>query len=171
MSTIGIKLLDRLEVLHGQNIVHCDLKPDNITIGKEDTTELYLIDFGLSQTITDADELLEPFKINHILGSFIFLSTSAHNGIVSFWNDIESLAYVLLYLLNGNVPWDAEYIKKNAKNFETKSILSAICDLKKTYNENALQKLPAPIGSFLAATQNMSHMQRPNYGALRDILK
>lgn len=84
VSTIGIKLLDRLEVLHGQNIVHCDLKPDNITIGKEDTTELYLIDFGLSQTITDADELLEPFKINHILGSFIFLSTSAHNGIVSF---------------------------------------------------------------------------------------
>lgn len=70
---IGVKLLDRLQELHAINIAHCDLKPENITIGFDDPSELYLIDFGLSKTIPD--EILEPLKIGHIVGTPNYINT------------------------------------------------------------------------------------------------
>lgn len=91
-------MLDRLEVLHTANIVHADIKPENVTVGMKNRAELYLIDFGLSRTIINADELSEPMKTAVIISAMIFVSIGAHEGIVSFRNDIESLAYMLLFL-------------------------------------------------------------------------
>lgn len=171
VSNIGIKLLDRLEVLHSENIVHCDLKPENVAVGYEDKTELYLIDFGVSKTIMNADELLQPIKINRILGTPNYLSIGAHENIVSFRNDIESLGYVLLFLISGDLPWNAETIVKNVKELQLRSILNIMYELKKSFNSDHLQKIPPPIGRFLAACKNISHVQRPDYDALREILK
>lgn len=168
VSMIGVKLLDRLEVLHSENIIHCDLKPENVVVGKEDKTELFLIDFGLSKTIMDANETL---RINRILGTPSYISIGAHEYIVSKRNDIESLAYLLIYLIRGDLPWDVKHIAKNLKDFEVRTILNAMYELKKTFNGDHMQELPPPIGRFLAASKNISHVQRPNYDALRGILK
>lgn len=127
---IGIKLLDRFQILHGENIVHCDLKPENVTIGHHDQTELYLIDFGLSKTIINADE---PLKINRIVGSFLYLSIGAHDGIVSFRNDIESLAYMLAFLFQGDLPWDAKALAQHVND----SGMSDLGILKTSANSNS----------------------------------
>ena len=47
--TIGSQLLDLLEILHGNNIVHRDIRPPNVIL-KQDK-EIALIDFGLSRTM------------------------------------------------------------------------------------------------------------------------
>lgn len=171
VSKIGVELLDRLQVLHAENIVHCDLKPENVIFGTADQTTLYLIDFGLSKTILNADELLQPFKINRIVGTFNYLSVGAHEGIVSFRNDIESLAYMLIYLISGDLPWNLKSIVKNLNNLEVQSILSSILELKKAYTNNPQKQLPPPIECFLKASQNITHVQRPNYEELREILR
>lgn len=44
------QLISRLEMLHSKNIVHRDLKMENIVMGfgKEDGKTAYILDFGLS---------------------------------------------------------------------------------------------------------------------------
>lgn len=58
---VGIQLLDQLEAIHSAGYVHCDIKPDNITIGqdpfsKDQTMRARLIDFGLSQSYLKDDQ-------------------------------------------------------------------------------------------------------------------
>lgn len=50
------QLLDAVEHIHSQNIVHCDLKPSNILIDCSDAPQVKVIDFGAAQRI-DAVEL------------------------------------------------------------------------------------------------------------------
>jgi serine/threonine protein kinase len=33
VMSLGVKLVDLLEVFHDEGFIHCDLKPDNIMIG------------------------------------------------------------------------------------------------------------------------------------------
>ena len=50
---IGIQLLDRIELFHSLGYVHNDLKFENIVVGYDDPSKIYLIDFGLSQKYID----------------------------------------------------------------------------------------------------------------------
>lgn len=90
------------------------------------------------------------------------MSTASHEGIVSFKSDLESLAYLLLFLLTGEVPWNEEVIAANAENMYIYSVLVTTKTIKEDVNKNPT-KLPQPIGNFLASLQNISHLQRPNY--------
>lgn len=171
VAKIGQKLLERLQALHGIGIVHCDIKPDNITIGHEDKDEIYLIDFGLVQNIEDPDTLFqEPFKIDCIVGSLGYLSVGAHECIVSFRNDIESMGYLLLFLLNGDLPWNAKVIAEIVEGDSMKHILDATLKMKKSFLENLPQDLPPTILRLFEAIREMSHVDRPKYQELSKIL-
>ena len=51
---LGKELVRNLKELHDKRIVHCDLKPLNITVGVGSNTNwLYLIDFGISDFFMD----------------------------------------------------------------------------------------------------------------------
>ncbi len=51
-----INLLDTLQFCHSQNIVHRDIKPDNIICRNDDINDMVLIDFGLSTTANSSSE-------------------------------------------------------------------------------------------------------------------
>lgn len=167
---IGIQILDRLEILHTKNIVHGDLKPENVVVGYNDSSKLYLIDFGLSTEIENADELRVPFRIDSVRGTLKYMSVGAHQGIVAFQNDIESLGYLLVFLLSGKMPWDAEKLVKVCKNLDDKTIYGKTLALKNAIDEY-LQSWPEPIQKFLRVSRNIGHLKRPNYNSLREILK
>jgi len=46
LKAISKQLLKSLGKLHSLNIIHCDVKPENILIKDEENTEIKLIDFG-----------------------------------------------------------------------------------------------------------------------------
>lgn len=165
---IGIQLLDRLEILHALNVVHCDIKPSNITIGQNNPSELYLIDFGLSKTIQNT---AVPFKTGIFRGTIKYLSIGAHEGFVSFLNDIESLGYMLAVLSIGELPWEKKFFAKNIQHQDKQTVMNAIHELKKSNFGDLLISLPMPIACFLAASQNYTHVERPDYKTLRHILK
>ena len=50
---IMLQLIDLIEKLHSVNLVHNDLKLENIVVGIRDPSQLYLIDFGLTQSLVD----------------------------------------------------------------------------------------------------------------------
>ena len=48
----GLQVLEQLEMLHDTGFIHRDIKPNNITVGLgQDTSKLFLIDFGLAKSI------------------------------------------------------------------------------------------------------------------------
>jgi serine/threonine protein kinase len=65
---------------------------------KSDNHSVKLIDFGLADT----------FKVRRasmLIGNVRFCSRNAHFGVSSRKEDLESLLYVLYYLLTGTLPW------------------------------------------------------------------
>lgn len=128
---IGVEMLNRLGKLHAKNIVHGDLKADNIVLGYNDPSTLYVIDFGLSSEIQNADTLREPIRKSTAKGTLKYMSIGAHQGIVSFQNDIESLAYLLVFLNRAQLPWE---LGKNTNNFnglDKKAVYAKVMQMKK----------------------------------------
>ena len=65
-----------------------------------------MIDFGFCKTYMDNDKHIKIRKLNSLIGSLTYASINAHNFIeLSRRDDLESLFYVLIYLLNGSLPW------------------------------------------------------------------
>jgi serine/threonine protein kinase len=97
-------------VLHSLNIMHNDIKLENVLVGKNDASKLYLIDFGLANTFVDDDG--NHTTKNYLMkfsGNFLFASLNSCRGYnKSRRDDIESLVYLLIYLLNGSqLPWSS----------------------------------------------------------------
>ena len=68
---------------------------------------IYLIDFGLSKRYKNADgKHCEQIQRKGLVGTPRYASINSHNGKeLSRRDDLESLAYMLIYLANGNLPW------------------------------------------------------------------
>mmetsp|Transcript_39834 Transcript_39834/g.45707 ORF Transcript_39834/g.45707 Transcript_39834/m.45707 type:complete len:85 (-) Transcript_39834:438-692(-) len=79
---IFYQTLECLEKLHLQGYVHCDIKPENILLGrKKDYKTVYLIDFSLSEKYVDSDgEPLEEPAHSVFKGSISFCSRKVLNG-------------------------------------------------------------------------------------------
>lgn len=116
---IGKQMVDRLEILHQKNWVHSDLKPENIVIGQNDRSVIYLVDFGLATEFEIADT---PKKSSVVGGTSRFMSVGAHEGFISYQNDIESLGFLLAYLVKKELPWDAEQIVMMLKNIDKRQV-------------------------------------------------
>ncbi len=74
----------------------------------ENTHILHLIDFGLSKKFRDAKTHQHiPYKENkNLTGTARYASINAHLGIEqSRRDDLEAIGYVLLYFVQGYLPW------------------------------------------------------------------
>ena len=107
VTEVGIELLKCLEILHGHGMAHRDLKPANVLVGtKERRNRVFLIDFGLSKhiTTTESGVVYPPGKVT---GTGLYASINAHVHCEEARkaDDIESLIYLLVFLLKGTLPW------------------------------------------------------------------
>ena len=76
---IFLSVCDALEYAHNRNIMHCDLKPENIMIGEYH--EAYLMDWGLARRIDDPEYDPDSWQSpTYITGTPRFLSPEALKG-------------------------------------------------------------------------------------------
>ena len=106
---IADQMISRLESMHNNNFIHRDMKPDNFLMGtKNKQGVVYMIDFGLSKRYRDPKTGSHiPYRDGKSLtGTARYASVNTHIGIEqSRRDDLESVGYILLYLLKGNLPW------------------------------------------------------------------
>jgi len=113
---IGHKILKILKYIHEKGLIHRDIKPDNFVLS-HDGSFIYIIDFGLCKKYIDVEHRHIKMRTDRpLVGTPNFVSVHVHNGIEpSRRDDLISVAYVILHLVNGGVPWqsprDNEYIK------------------------------------------------------------
>jgi casein kinase I family protein HRR25 len=70
----------------------------------EQRQEIYLIDFGLSTKFKR--DAKQENKDRNFVGTAGFSSINSHNHVEqSRRDDLESLAYIMLYLFGGPLPW------------------------------------------------------------------
>ena len=119
---IAIQLISRLQYLHYYNYIHRDIKPENCLIGLgEKSNIIHLIDFGLSKRYRSGKTKLHiPFRDNREMnGTIRYASLNTHMGIEqSRRDDLESLSYMLIYLLKGTLPWQNLKTKNKAERLE-----------------------------------------------------
>ena len=89
-----------LQYLHGQNIVHNDLKCDNIMVGMDGKAKL--IDFGLSCLLNEAEIEIDVKQ----MGAVNWRSPEyLAGGRPSFASDVYSFAMCIIEVVSGEVPW------------------------------------------------------------------
>lgn len=104
--TIAIQLADILDYLHGQQVIHKDIKPENILVHPE-TLYVTLIDLSLSCKLSfETTALVHP---NVLEGTLAYLSpeqTGRMNRVVDYRSDFYSLGVVFYEMLTGKLPFE-----------------------------------------------------------------
>jgi casein kinase I family protein HRR25 len=114
--SIGQKIVRILSFIHEKGLIHRDVKPDNFVFN-QDGTDVYIIDFGLCKKYIDNDNKHIEMKTGKtIIGTPNFVSVNVHNGVEpSRRDDLISVAYIILYLINGGLPWQTKREIKDIK--------------------------------------------------------
>ena len=98
---ISIQVAQGLEAAHAQNIVHRDIKPQNIIISREGKVKV--MDFGIAKAVTGDTINSEA------IGSVHYISPEqARGGYCDARSDIYSLGITMYEMLTGSVPFDGE---------------------------------------------------------------
>jgi WD40 repeat protein len=110
---------DALSYAHSQDVLHRDIKPDNIMLGKHGET--LLVDWGLATRIGELEEFEHSSsrgpeaseslrtEVGRVLGTLLFMSPEQAAGeweIVCEFSDIFSMGATLFALLTGQAPYD-----------------------------------------------------------------
>lgn len=90
-----------LAYAHGRNVVHRDIKPDNIMIERA-TGRALLMDFGISRTISTTIEATNLTRVGEVVGTPEYMSPEQASGDrVDGRSDLYSLGLVALFALTG----------------------------------------------------------------------
>ena len=172
---IAIQCLDRLEYIHSKNIIHRDIKPLNFLIGRKDPNIIYLIDFGISKKYRSSKtgKHIKFSCSDTISGSLRYMSINASKGYAqSRRDDLESLGYMLVFLIKMDLPWlcvEKLKLKKEEKNARM------LCLKIDILPENMCSGIPKEFCEYIKYCRKLSFEQAPNYNYLRhlflDIIK
>ncbi|XP_057539049.1 casein kinase 1-like protein HD16 [Amaranthus tricolor] len=165
VACIAVESLSILEKMHSRGYVHGDVKPENFLLGQPSTAQekkLFLVDLGLATKWRDTssgqhveyDQRPDMFR-----GTVRYASVHAHLGrTASRRDDLESLAYTLIFLLKGRLPWQGY-------QGDNKSFL--VCKKKMGTSPDALCCFcPQPLKQFVEIVVNMKFDEEPNYSKL-----
>lgn len=109
------KIANGLGALHRMEMIHQDLKPENIMVGVDGRVKI--IDFG-SVKIGGISDLsaLEKMDVDDILGTLNYCAPEYHFGQRgSIQSDLYSLAVITYEMINGRLPFNKEMPAKPSK--------------------------------------------------------
>jgi serine/threonine protein kinase len=184
-------LMNSIKILHNNNIIHSDLKLENIVVNLNDQTEiseLKIIDFdvGLFNIIPESlkpipDKYLKAFNNKRPRGTRIYMIKDEQ---MSFKNDIFSLGVILLVILYKNTKLIISVSKKRAieEAQENRKLILNLQSLIKKLNKlrddiennNTKFKLLDVISKFIHSTSNLTNFLNKNeinkFNSFKDLI-
>jgi len=176
--SLGLQMISRIEFLHSYGFIHCDIKPDNFVLGlkqeknmndiDKNNFTLYLIDYGLAEPYMNLKTKVhkKPKENQGHKGTIDFCSINSHMGLsLSRRDDLESLAYCLIYLYLGKLPWtSSRSIGKSKENILNAKIeFSSICKQLKNIDKNLVK--------ILDYVSKLQFEEKPNYQYIKELIK
>ena len=174
VAILGYQMVNILQYIHDRHIIHRDIKPDNFVMGaQEDNAKLYILDFGLAKKYRSSRTLVQyPYvKKKKLTGTARYASIHALEAYEqSRRDDLESVGYVLMYFLRGNLPWQG--LKVRSKEDRYKKILEK---KKETSSQDLCKDFPHEFLEYVDYSKNLEYEENPDYDFLRqkflDVLK
>lgn len=164
---LGIEMVKRVQYMHSKGFLHRDIKPNNFMLGKFSKSleylnekTVYVIDFGLSKEYVDFETSQHlPFKDGRrFIGTPRYASIRTHLGYrQSRRDDLESIAYILIYFILGELPWQG--VKAKSKTEKKEKIL----EIKLKANFSLDKRIPIQLINFLDYTKQLKYEERPDY--------
>ncbi|KAL1921407.1 uncharacterized protein VTP21DRAFT_11123 [Calcarisporiella thermophila] len=193
---LGIQIISLLEHVHSCGLVYRDVKPDNFLLGSQfilpgspsgtdfqgdrarnpfwdqprDFTKLHIIDFGLTRYYRDpitGHHIPRRHRIKNKTGTALYASLNVHRGDGhSRRDDVESVAYVLIEMLTGELPWAGVSAFSPRQGWAKMKCLKESMAL-----EELCDGLPRAFVDYLKYTRALRYQDTPNYAHLRHLIK
>lgn len=145
---IGLQLADALAAAHEHGVIHRDIKPGNILLGRNG--RVYLTDFGIAKVLGAATQLTVD---GARLGTPQYLCPErCRNEEITPLSDLYSLGVVLFQVMTGRLPFEAE----NSVDLIRK-IAGEVPERVQTY----LPDIPDSVDRFIAHLLDPDPLQRP----------
>lgn len=167
IKSIGIQIIKAIQYIHNKKYIYIDLKPENIMFINENDNDIKLIDFNCcSKYINHLSEFYENTLLKSPIGNTIFSSINinkSYSGIRI--DDLESILWILVYLLNYNII----NILKNTKK------INKIITIKENFINNIHQEdfIHDFIINFINELKNYNNInnKKPDYIKFINILE
>ena len=152
-----------IKIIHENNILHRDLKPTNICL--DSNNKVYIIDFGIAKIYRHSNVHAKESNIKGLIGSINFSSLNVINLIEpSRRDDVESIFYILLYLLLNN----DNYKHYDRLNIHEKKNITIAYLTQHTLN---IQNINCEcLGKLLSYIRRLKYNQEPKYDYIVELL-
>jgi serine/threonine protein kinase len=116
------QMVERVQTLHSRGYVHRDLRPDHFLYGRENRpTRLFLSGFAIAKKYLRSDGKHQGYRDSRLsfAGTARYCSINTQLGVEqSRRDDIESILYILIYLVRGYLPWQGVKAVDRKEKFE-----------------------------------------------------
>jgi serine/threonine protein kinase len=163
---LSIDMIELIYNFHKRGFIHRDIKPSNFLFNyQKPFNTLYIMDFGLSKPYIINGEHIDIKFDRSLIGTARYCSLNIHWGIEpSRRDDLESIAYILIYLFKGGLPWQG--LKKD----KNKNQVEKIGDKKLTVQtEDLCKDMPECFRLLLDYARGLKFEQTPDYKYIREI--
>lgn len=155
----GLRAFHRLEMLHQ------DLRPDNIMIDSTGTVKI--IDFG-STRVAGLMEITTPIERSHLLGTAQYTAPEYFLGESgTTYSDIFSLGVIAYQMLSGKLPYGTEVSKARTRAAQKKLTYRSVLDEDReipAWIDDALRKAvhPNPYQRYEELSEFIYDLRHPN---------
>lgn len=154
-----------LQAFHRLEMVHQDLKPDNIMI--DGTGTVKIIDFGATR-VAGVMEIATPIEQINLLGSAAYAAPEyflGENG--SSRSDIFSLGVIAYQMLSGKLPYGVEVAKSRTKAAQKKLAYQTVLNEEReipAWIDDAIRKAvePNPFDRYEELSEFIYDLHHPN---------
>ena len=165
------QMIDRIQFVHKNKILHKDIKPSNFLIGLgEKKHRIFLIDYGISDFYILPNGKHIPWtEKTKFIGTPMFASVNAHlKNEVSRKDDLESLGNCLLYFLRGNLPWE----EISEEDCQIGKLVAIRCNMwNNAITGDIYKNIPKEFQTYMTYCRKLCFSEEPDYKYMKSIFR